>query len=93
MMPAGEYALVATLISDGSEIGGFLMNYTLSEDLDGKDLHIYLPSDPAYADMNEVQKSGAMVALESVLKKCGLGPVSATQANNFNGCMVKYNEI
>ncbi|MCX6814164.1 MAG: hypothetical protein NTY20_00720 [Candidatus Aenigmarchaeota archaeon] len=93
-MPAGYYVIGGTLLSKGNELGAFIINYTLSEGLDGKDLYIYLPNELGYQGITDTaQKAGATVTLTNVLIKCGLGPVSLSEIKNFKGCSVGYNEV
>lgn len=93
-MPAGPYIITASLISaGGEELGAILVDYTLSESLDGKDLYVYLPDSLDYGKItDEAEKAGATVTLTNVLTKCGLGPISLSEVN-FNGCSVGYNEV
>ncbi len=93
-MPAGYYVIGGTLLSKGNELGSFIINYTLSEGLDGKDLYIYLPDELGYQSLTDSgQKAGATVTLTNVLIKCGLGPISLSEIKNFKGCSVGYNEV
>ena len=93
-MPAGYYVIGGSLLSKGNELGSFLINYSLSESLDGKDLYIYLPDELGYQSLTDSsQKAGATVTLTNVLIKCGLGPVSLSEVKNFKGCSVGYNEV
>ncbi|MCJ7816341.1 MAG: hypothetical protein MUP55_00655 [Candidatus Aenigmarchaeota archaeon] len=93
-MPAGYYVIGGTLLSKGNEFGAFIINYTLSESLDGKDLYVYLPDELGYSLISDpAQKAGATVTLTNVLIKCGLGPVSLSEIKNFKGCSVGYNEV
>ncbi len=93
-MPAGPYIITASLISaGGEELGAILVDYTLSESLDGKDLYVYLPDTLDYGKITgEAEKAGATVTLTNVLTKCGLGPLSLSEVS-FNGCSVGYNEV
>lgn len=94
MIPAGDYIISGTLFSKGKELGAFLINYTIREDLEGKNLYIYLPSDPAYGQITDKgEKAVASIILSNVLAKCGLGPISAGQAKGFNGCSVSYGDV
>jgi len=93
-MPAGYYVIGGTLLSKGTELGAFIINYSLSESLDGKDLYIYLPDELGYQSLTDsAQKAGATVTLTNVLIKCGLGPLSLSEIKNFKGCSVGYNEV
>jgi hypothetical protein len=93
-MPAGYYVIGGTLLSKGNELGAFIINYSLSESLDGKDMYIYLPNELGYQGLTDPgQKAGATVTLTNVLIKCGLGPVSLSEIKNFKGCSVGYNEV
>jgi hypothetical protein len=92
-MPAGYYVIGGTLLSKGTELGSFLINYTLSESLDGKDVYIYLPDELGYQSITDAgQKAGATITLTNVLIKCGLGPISLSEVK-FKGCSVGYNEV
>jgi hypothetical protein len=94
MMPTGDYVVGGTLFSGASELGAFLQDFTLSEDFEGKDLYIYLPNDMDYGSiLDTADKTGAMVTLTNVLRKCGLGPISTSEIKNFNGCSVGYDEV
>ncbi len=101
-MPAGLYVIGGVLyskesdaqgISSLSELGGIMLDYTLSESMDGKDLYVYLPSTIEYRQLaTDGQKSYSMMLLSSLLNKCGLGPLLAEEAS-FNGCTVKYDAV
>jgi hypothetical protein len=101
-MPAGTYLIAATLYAkelqlDGStslkELGAIILNYDITESLDGKDLYVYMPSSIGYKQMtDETQKGEATIMLTSLLDKCGLGPMLASQPN-FEGCSWGYNEV
>jgi len=95
-IPAGEYSVVGLLSDDGytANYGGFMMSYTLSED-DG-DLYIYMPYITSFADISdedEEEQQTEMVKLYSLLSKCGLGPISETGPDSFDGCSKEYNEL
>jgi hypothetical protein len=93
-MPAGDYVIGGILLSKGSELGAFISDFSMSEDLDGKDLYIYIPDELGYQSLSDdTEKAGATVTLSKVLIKCGLGPVSTKEIKDFNGCSVGYNEV
>lgn len=93
-MPPDDYVIGANMISDTTLVGAFILNYTITENMDGRDLHIYLPYIPEIANVESDEELGAvMVELTSLLKKCGLGPIRDTPVENFGGCIVGYNEL
>jgi hypothetical protein len=101
-MPAGLYVIGAVLyskdkdaqgISRLTELGGIMLDYTLSKDLDGKDLYVYLPKAIEYRQLtDDSQKAYSMMLLSSILNKCGLGPLNET-VSSFNGCTVGYDAV
>jgi hypothetical protein len=94
VIPAGDYVVTATLLSKGDELGAIIMKYSIKEDMDGKDLYIYLPSTSGYRSITDTaQKASAAASLTGVLYKCGYGPVAVSEVNVFKGCSVGYNEV
>ena len=92
-MPAGYYVIAGTLLSQGSELGSFILDYNLPESLDGNDVYIYLPNELSFKQITDsAEKAQATMTLTNVLIKCGLGPVSASEVK-FEGCSVAYNEV
>jgi hypothetical protein len=105
MIPAGNYVIAASVLDKANTLGGIVVGYPISEDLDGKDLYVYLPTTLEYGKIAEscitndcfIGKSpemgGAAAGLSTVLAKCGLGPISTSEIKGFNGCSVGYNEV
>ncbi len=93
-LPADEYFIGGTLAEDDMPVGGILTNYTLGEDLDGKDLYVYLPYIQEFSEIqNEVESAERVQELTRLLKECDLGPIRDTPLGNFGGCIVGYNEL
>jgi hypothetical protein len=94
VIPAGDFVVTATLLSKADELGAIIMKYSITEDMDGKDLYIYLPSTSGYKSITDTaQKASAAASLTGVLYKCGYGPVAVSEVNVFKGCSVGYNEV
>jgi len=93
-IPSDDYIISGTLASGDISVGGILVNYTLGEELDGKDLYVYLPYIQEFSQaQNEVEAAEGIQDLTSLLEKCGLGPIRDTPVENFNGCVRSYGEL
>ena len=102
-MPASDYIIAASLysvdkdiqgINRVTELGSILLNYTLSEGLDGKDLYVYFPSTIQYSQITDsTQKAASGLMLSSLLYHCGLGPITKNSTPGFTVCIKGYDEI
>lgn len=94
-IPSGNYYISGTLITDEVASGEFIYDYALTEDLDGKDLYIYVPYIDGFGgDLDdEVKYMEGVQDMTRLLEECGLGPIRDTPAEDFKGCVVGYNEL
>ncbi|UCD07866.1 MAG: carboxypeptidase regulatory-like domain-containing protein [Candidatus Aenigmatarchaeota archaeon] len=93
-IPADVYYVSGTLISDAEAVGGVMVEYILEEELDGKDLYVYLPYIVEFGQIEEeVEFMTGVQDMTRLLEACGLGPIRDTPVQNFGGCSVGYNEL
>jgi hypothetical protein len=95
---AGEYYITGSLASEENVAGGIVTEYTITEDMDGKDLYVYMPYMPAgfsQSDQDNVNEDDMNLTeiLTGVLDKCSLGPITASPVEDFKGCVVSYGEL
>jgi len=78
-LDAGTYSITGVLLSDLLPKGSFLAEKEITEDLDGKELHIYLPYLEGYESITDTEEEARiMFLLTRILERCGIGPVSET---------------
>ena len=62
--------------------------------MDGKDLHVYVPYFPEFANVeDDVEAVELTTKLSNLLIECGLGPITEAPVDDFNGCNVVYDEL
>ena len=70
---------MGSLTADGIGKGMFIAEEEITESMDGKELHIYLPYLSGYestADLAENTRTSSI--LTKILESCGINPVSGT---------------
>ncbi len=96
-IPPGSYAVTAMLSSPDMAImyGAVLTTLTITEDMDGGTLYVYLPYNFEFKDITDsVEKTVASRTLTAVLEECGIGPISSEQYDINNlPCKKAYSEI
>jgi len=95
---AGSHIFSASLFNNfGTEsvsvIGMMATQFTVREDMDGKDLHVYVPYYPELNSMTDNTELGVKVAtLSQLFEKCGIGPISETMINDDFTCSLSFAE-
>ena len=90
-MPVGSYYASGTLTSSDYQTleGAFAYTYAVEEDLDGKSLHIYIPTITSLDSMtDDDERKQKILDLSEVLHRCGIGPVMDTAFNQQEACAV-----
>ncbi len=97
-IPEGNYIVYLSLSrsteNGAEERGAVYTPLSITKELDGKELYVYLPNSPSYRNLatNE-EKTQEAIRLNNVLSRCGLGPISDSPASLENGCFVSYDEV
>jgi hypothetical protein len=89
-IPAGAYYITGTLTSSNFGVleGAFGYPFLVTEDLDGQDLHVYIPTTIALNSIkDEVAQRQKVVELTRVMHECGMGPMTSTEYPG-GGCAV-----
>lgn len=93
-----RYRAVATMynpeitVSYGSAIG----NLELREDMDGKELYVYIPHSLEFQNAQDAATKAELAALLTMmLKQCGIGPMSEKEIDLEDRlpCIVKYSDL
>jgi hypothetical protein len=91
VIPAGGYYISGTLSSPDflKILGAFGYSFTITEDLDGRNLHVYIPTTPTLSSItNEVEQRLKVAELSQALYECGIGPVTDTEYIQEAACSV-----
>ncbi|MBU0953488.1 MAG: hypothetical protein KKA90_03650 [Nanoarchaeota archaeon] len=91
----GQYFVNGLLLDeeDFTMYGAMTTNYQITEDLDGKDLYVYLPYYLGFSFGNEQEAVARMIILSEVLKRCGIGPVLEAPFPANKACTVTWAEL
>ena len=91
VLPAGEYMASGYLMSQDftTMYGGFVADVVIEEDMDGKDVYVYIPVSPEFEELtNQTEIGEKMIELTNVLYECGILPVSETPYEQEEMCVV-----
>jgi hypothetical protein len=84
-VPEGNYSVGGVLIKTDPATGvwsgiygGFGTNFTITKDMDGKDIYIYLPYSYSFSQASNDTQMIAGLVFSSMLSKCGFGPISTS---------------
>jgi hypothetical protein len=91
MIPSGGYYISGSLSSPDflKILGAFGYSFTVTEDLDGRNLHVYIPTTPTLDDItDEVEQRLKVAELSEALFECGIGPVTDTKYVQEAACSV-----
>jgi hypothetical protein len=97
LLPPASYAITALLTSSDmmESRGAFNTFFNITEDMDGRDLYVYVPYSYGFKDIkNDTESAKAASILTAVLYSCGLGPISLEQHDTNNlPCIKTYSEV
>lgn len=92
-IPAGSYMVGMNLMEGIKNLGGFVTEYNLEEDIDGGTLYIFLPRVEGFEEIEDPsQRAEALTTLTNILIHCGIHPISKFLPES-KMCVVRYNEI
>lgn len=95
-VPAGVNHLSAVLYNTGATIpvvtGLMAANLTITEDMDGKTLNVYIPYFPTISASADIETAKSAVILGNILRLCGIGPVSESEASIDKTCVLSYDQ-
>jgi|GEM_PF-1067066 len=97
-VPAGKQAFTTILYENldnppPSVNGAMGTTFTITEDLDGKDLYVYLPYYPQMdLSGDDVSVSTETGKLSNILRKCGIGPITDTEVDEDTTCTLSYSD-
>ena len=93
-VPEGDHPFSVVLYSSNTvlpEVLGMLpTTISITEDLDGESLHVYVPYYPDIATMTNALAAGTATNLANVLALCGIGPISRTEVSLTEACVIEY---
>ena len=95
-IPVGNYIVYITLVDNLKASGGLITPLTITEDMDGGDLYIYLPYGEYFKEIEKSEERvGEMMKLNNLFMLCNLGPVSEKPIDylNYEGCTRTYDEV
>ncbi len=81
-IPPANYYVAGMLLNSetfASSYGGFGTEFTLREDMDGKDLYIYLPYIFGFGSLDTNSSLKTIVRMTELLEGCGIGPISEAE--------------
>ncbi len=88
------YTISVSLMTESILTGTIMFNYDITEDMDGQDLHLYIPYMPGIAESENFEDMAvAAVTMNNLLIECGLGPMTTAPIEDFEGCVVAYDEL
>ena len=91
-IPPADYYVSAILLNSetfGTAYGGFATTLGLREDMDGKNLYVYIPYVAGFGSLGANETIQTMVRMTSLLQGCGIGPISETEAQ-VSACSKGY---
>jgi hypothetical protein len=88
-MPAGTWSITAVIMQDFVQKGAFVSGFTIPEGT--TKLYIYVPY-IIYWPQDKESQTWAALAMNNILLKCGIGPVSLTPVEPKT-CIVGYDEV
>lgn len=96
-VPAGSHAFSAVLYQSlgttAMPVNGLLAtDFTIREDMDGKDLYMYIPYYPELDTSGGVETTLSAALLTNIMKKCGIGPISETEVSEDITCTITHEE-
>jgi hypothetical protein len=84
-----QYVTASLLSRDFSTLeGGLVYPYAVDEGLDGKTLHVYIPSFYDLNSLDDTARQQKIGELSQVLEKCGIGPVTLDEYVQTESCAV-----
>ncbi len=93
-LASDEYSVSVSLLTNNVLSGAILFNYIVTEEIDGGDLHLYVPYIPEIAELEGIEDVGVVAGnLGSLFEKCGLGPITTNPVEDFEGCVYSYGEL
>ena len=98
-VPAGtqafDMALYESIETPTSSVNGLMgSTYDVRENLDGKDLYIYIPYYPGIADSGtDTEIATEAAKLSNLLRKCGIGPITDTEVDEDTTCTMSYSDV
>ncbi len=96
-VPSGRHTFSGVLyegLGDPSmSLGGaFSTDFTLTDEMDGKSLYVYLPYYPEMTTGGGVDAARSVALLSNILRECGFGPITEEQVADDAMCTITYEE-